>query len=122
MTTLQKATNKTQLKSTDELTHPLGDVLARARRLGATDASVAVNHDSGFSVDARMREVETVAFSEDRGVCLTVYIGQRKGSASSSDTSPAALEAMVLAAIDIAKVSAIDSCSGLPERELMNAP
>lgn len=119
MKTLPKAINKTQLKSTSELTDIMHDVLDRARAQGATDASVAVNHDSGFSVDVRMREVETVAFSEDRGVGITVYIGQRKGSASSSDTSPAALNAMVSAAIDIARVSAADPCFGLPERELM---
>ena len=121
MKTLPQATNKTQLKSTSELTHLMHDVLARARQQGATDASVAVNHDTGFSVDVRMREVETVAFSEDRGVGITVYIGQRKGSASSSDTSPAALEAMVSAAVDIAKVSAADPCFGLPDPDQMNS-
>ena len=97
------------------------DVLTRARTHGATDASVAVNHDSGFSVDVRMREVETVAFSEDRGVGVTVYIGSRKGSASSSDTSPAALDAMVAAAVDIAGVSASDPCFGLPDSALMSS-
>ncbi len=129
MKTLPQITNKTRLKSTKtefkstvELTQIMQDVLAIARQQGATDASVAVNHDSGFAVDVRMREVETVAFSEDRGVGLTVYIGQRKGSASSSDTSPAALKVMVSAAIDIAKVSAADPCFGLPEPELLISP
>ena len=117
-----KTINNAQLKSNDELSQIMHDVLARAREQGATDASVAANHDSGFSVDVRMREVETVHFSEDRGVGLTVYIGQRKGSASSSDTSSAALNAMVSAAIDIAKVSAPDPCFGLPEAELMTSP
>lgn len=111
--------NRTQLKSTDELKTMMNDVLSRARQQGATDASVSVNHDSGFSVDVRMGEVETVAFSEDKGVGITVYIGQRIGSASSSDTSPAALDAMVCAAVEIAKVSAADPCFGLPERELI---
>ena len=66
-----------------------------------------------------MGQVETVAFSEDKGVGLTVYIGQRKGGASSTDTSPAALKALVKAACDIAKVSAEDPCFGLADRELM---
>ncbi len=122
MKTLPQITNKTQLKSTHELTQLMNDVLDIARQKGATDASVAVNHDTGYSVDVRMREVETVAFSEDRGVGLTVYIGQRKGSASSSDTSPAALEAMVSAALDIAKVSAEDPCFGLPDKDLLDRP
>lgn len=122
MKTLPQTTNKTQLKSTVELKQLMHDVLAIAREKGVTEASVAVNHDSGFTVDVRMREVETVAFSEDRGVGITVYIGQRKGSASSSDTSPAALNAMVSAAVDIAKVSAADPCFGLPEAELKTSP
>ena len=122
MKTLPQAINKTQLKSTRELTDIMHNVLKLAQKHGATDASVAVNHDTGFSVDVRMREVETVAFSEDKGVGVTVYVGQKKGSASSSDTSSKALEAMVSAALDIAKVSAPDSCFGLPERELKSAP
>lgn len=118
MKTIPQTINKTRLKSTGELTQLMHDVLARAHQQGATDASVAVNHDSGYSVDVRMREVETVAFSEERGVGITVYIGQRKGSASSSDTSPEALNSMVSAAIDIAKVSAPDPCFGLPDKAL----
>lgn len=106
-------------KSTTDLTRLMNDVLDLARREGATDAMVAVNNDKGFSVDVRMGEVETVAFSEDKGIGLTVYIGQRKGGASSTDTSPAALESMVKAACEIARVSAEDPCFGLADKELM---
>lgn len=120
MRTLTKHTNSTQRKSTDALKTTMHDVLELARLYGATDASVGVNHDSGFSVDVRMREVETVAFSEDKGVSVTVYLGNQKGSASSSDTSLKALENMVQAAIEIAKVSAPDPCFGLPDKELMS--
>ena len=119
MRTLPENNNRVAGKSTNNLSELMQDVLARARAHGATDAAVSVNHDSGFSVDMRMAEVETVAFSEDKGVSLVVYIGQRRGGASSTDTSPTALDAMVLAACDIAKVSAADPCSGLPDRELM---
>jgi len=119
MRTLQKHTNRAPSKSTDELNAMMRDVLARARAKGATDASVAVNNDRGYSVDVRMQEVETVAFSEDKGVSVTVYLGTQKGSASSSDTSPEALDVMVSAAYDIAKVSAADPCFGLPDKELM---
>ncbi len=115
MTILPQLNDTAQLKIADLLNH----VLAKTVKAGATESSVAVNHDVGFSVDVRMGAVETVAFSEDQGVGVTVYIGNRKGSASSSDTSSKALDAMVLAAIDIAKVSAPDPCFGLPERELM---
>lgn len=106
-------------KSTTELTRLMNEVLDLAKKEGATDAAVAVNNDRGFSVDVRMGEVETVAFSEDKGVGVTVYFGQRKGGASSTDTSPEALQAMVHAACDIAKVSAEDPCFGLAEKELM---
>ncbi len=58
-------------KSTTELTRVMNHVLELAKKEGATDAAVAVNNDKGFSVDVRMGEVETVAFSEDKGVCLT---------------------------------------------------
>ncbi len=120
MRTLPQNTNRGQLKSTEELLSIMQDILARARQQGATDASVAVNHDCGFSVDVRMGEVETIAFSEDNGVSVVVYKGHRKGGASSTDTSPAALEAMVSAAIDIANVSAADPCFGLADKELMS--
>lgn len=106
-------------ESTSNLTALMHDVLARASKHGATDAVVSVNHDSGFSIDVRMRDVETVSFNENKGVSLSVYIGHRRGSASSTDTSPAALDTLVQAAYDIAKVSAEDPCFGLADRELM---
>ncbi|KTD59011.1 metalloprotease PmbA [Legionella shakespearei] len=118
---IKKQHNNSEVhKSTTELTRLLNEVLEIARKEGATDAAVAVNNDRGFSVDVRMGEVETVAFSEDKGVGLTVYFGQRKGAASSTDTSPAALESMVKAACDIARVSAADPCFGLADKELMS--
>ncbi|WP_298626977.1 metalloprotease PmbA [uncultured Legionella sp.] len=106
-------------KSTIELSRLMNLVLDIAKREGASDAAVAVNNDRGFSVDVRMGEVETVAFSEDKGVGLTVYFGQKKGAASSTDTTPEALEALVRAACDIARVSAADPCFGLADKELM---
>ncbi|MDX1836599.1 metalloprotease PmbA [Legionella taurinensis] len=108
-----------QEQSTGNLKALMQEVLALAKAKGASDAAVSVNHDSGFSVDVRMRDVETVSFNEDKGVSLTVYFGHRKGSASSTDTSPKALDAMVNAACDIARVSAADPCFGLADRELM---
>ncbi len=118
---LKQNTNRGTLKSTDELKEIMDQVLLLAKKKGATAASVGVNLDSGFSVDVRMGNVETVAFSEDKGVGLNVYIGHSKGSASSSDTTPKALDDMVNAACEIAKVSAKDTCFGLPEPELMCA-
>ena len=107
-------------KSTNEFTQLMDKVLDLAKKEGATDVFVGVSKDNGFAVDVRMKQVETVAFSEDKSVGLTVYIGQRKGGASSTDTSDAALELMVKAACDIAKVSAEDACFGLADKELMS--
>lgn len=120
MKTIPKVINRAELKSTDQLRDLMQDVIKKAKAKGATESSVAVNHDLGFEINVRMGDVETVAFNEDNGVGLTVYIGHAKGSASSSDTSPKAIDAMVNAAIEIAKVSAKDPCFGLPDKELMS--
>lgn len=119
MQTMTQHNNNVLAKSTDELSELMTQVLALAKQEGATDASVVVNNDRGFSVDVRMGEVETVAFSEDKAIGLTVYFGHQKGGASSTDTSPSALHAMVKAACEIAKVSAKDPCFGLADKELM---
>ncbi|GGI79523.1 metalloprotease PmbA [Legionella impletisoli] len=120
MEILTKNNKSTLPKSTHELKQLMHQVLQKAKDLGATDASVSINHDSGYSVDVRMGEVETVEFSEDKGVGVTVYLNRRKGSASSTDTSLQAIEAMVAAAYDIAKVSAEDPCFGLADKALVN--
>ncbi len=119
MQTLAKNSNRVDEKSTSNLCELMDDVLKRARAKGASDAVVSVNHDSGFSVDVRMNEVETLAFNEDKGLSLVVYLGNRKGAASTTDTTAAALDALVTAAYEIAEVSAADPCFGLPDKELM---
>lgn len=117
--TLQHS-NSNPLKSTSMLSELMHDVLSLARQHGATDASVSVNQENGFSTDVRMGEVETLAFHESKGVGVTVYIDKRQGSASGSDTSPSALRAMVASAVEIAKVSAPDPCFGLADRALVD--
>ncbi len=119
MQTLPQNINRGTLKSTEELSSIMIDLLARARTMGATDAAVSINRDTGFAIDVRMGEVETLAFSEDNAVSITVYKGHQKGSASSTDTSSGALDAMVSAAMDIALVSAADPCFGLADKSLM---
>lgn len=119
MRTLSKNSSSTLLKSTQNLTKIMHEVLDRAKVHGATDAMVTINYESGFSVNIRMQEVETVAFNEDKSIGLTVYIGHCKGGASSTDMSEQALDTLVTAACDIAKVSAADPCFGLADPELM---
>lgn len=95
------------------------DALTIAKKLGASDAAVEVSEGSGLSVSVRLGEVENVERNRDKSIGVTVYLGQRRGNASTSDFSPKALEQTVRAAYDIARFTAEDSAAGLPdERDL----
>jgi PmbA protein len=91
------------------------DVLAMAQAQGASDAGVEVSEGSGLSVSVRKGEVENVERNRDKSVGVSVYIGQRRGNASTSDFSRHALEQTVKAARDIARFTAEDPAAGLPE-------
>jgi PmbA protein len=93
------------------------DALAFAGSLGASDAGVEVSEGVGLSVSVRKGEVENVERNRDKSMGVTVYIGQRRGNASTSDFSRAALEQTVRAAHDIARFTAEDPAAGLPEAE-----
>ena len=95
------------------------EALALCRARGASQAEVSINEDSGLSVNVRLGEVETVERSGDRGVAVSVYFGQRKGSASTADLQPASLEATVDQACAIARFTEEDSAAGLADPELM---
>ncbi len=82
-------------------------------------AEVAINKTTGLSVSTRMCEVENVEFNSDGALGITVYRGQRKGSASTSDLSEKAIEQTVLAALDIAQYTSEDPCAGPAPAELM---
>src|SRR5215212_10848026 len=91
--------------------------LAHAEKLGATDAGAEASEGSGLSVSVRKGELENVERNRDKSLGVTVYVGQRRGNASTSDFSRAAIEQTVRAAHDIARFTAEDSAAGLPERE-----
>ena len=93
------------------------DVLALAREAGATDAAVEVSEGSGLSVSVRKGDIENVERNRDKSLGVTVYAGQRRGSASTSDFSPAALRRTVQAAFDIARFTAEDPAAGLPDAQ-----
>jgi PmbA protein len=95
------------------------DVLAHARKLGASDCEVDVSEGFGQSVSVRCGEVETIEYNRDKGIGVTVYLGQQKGHASTSDFSPAALRETVEAALSIARFTAPDPSAGLPEKALL---
>ena len=95
------------------------DVLKHARAKGATACEVDVSEGFGQSVTVRCDEVETIEFNRDKGIGITVYAGQRKGYASTSDFSARALRETVEAALDIARFTAEDDCAGLADAALM---
>jgi PmbA protein len=93
--------------------------LREARSRGASQAEAAVSQDTGLSVGVRLGEVETLEHQRDRSMGITVYFGQRKGSASTADFSLEAVGATVAKACSIARFTAEDASSGLAEAALM---
>jgi PmbA protein len=94
-------------------------IIAEARRQGASACEVAVSLEQGLSTTVRQREVETVEFNRDQGFGITLYVGQRKGSASTSASGPEAIRETVAAALAIAKHTSEDEASGLADAALM---
>jgi PmbA protein len=88
-------------------------------RRGASACEVDVSEGFGQSVSVRRQDVETIEYNRDKGLGVTVYLGQRRGHASSSDFSAAAIQATVEAALSIARFTAEDDCAGLPEAKLL---
>ena len=93
--------------------------LDEARARGASQAEAGVSQDSGLSVGVRLGEVETLEHQRDRSMGVTVYFGQRKGSASTADFSLDAVRDTVAKACSIARFTAEDACSGLADAALM---
>ena len=93
--------------------------LQHAKNLGASDAAAEVSEAQGLAVSVRKGQVETVEQTRDRSMDITVFAGQRRGSASTSDFSPAALRQTVEAAWHIARYTAEDPSAGLPEAGLL---
>lgn len=97
----------------------VADILAEAKRQGASAAEAGLSVDQGLSVNVRLGEVETIEHHRSQGLGVTVYFGQRKGSASSTDLSTQAIQETVAAACRIAQHAAADEYAGLPEAELL---
>jgi len=91
------------------------DALKHARSLGASDAAAEVSESAGLSVSVRNKDIETVEQTRDRSLDVTVFAGQKRGSASTSDFSPQALRETVEAAWHIARYTAEDPAAGLPD-------
>lgn len=113
LTTSDAVAKQTQLES------GVAAALDHASRCGASQAEAASSAGSGFSVTVRKQDIETVEYNRDQGLSVTVYFGKCKGSASTTDMRPAAIEATVAKACALAKYGAEDAAAGLAEPELL---
>ncbi len=97
----------------------IADTLKMAQVKGASQAEADLSVSQGLSVAARMRAVETIEHQQDNGLGISVYFGQHKGSASTSNLDPEAIRKTVEAACNIARYTSEDSCTGLADGDLM---
>ena len=95
------------------------DAIDHAKSLGASDASCEVSESTGLSVSVRKKKVETIERTRDKGLGITVYIGKRRGNASTSDFARPALQQAVEAAYNIARFTADDDAAGLPDADTL---
>ena len=95
----------------------VGAALTHALKLGATDAAAEASEGCGLNVSVRLGKLENVERNRDKSLGVTVYVGQRRGNASTSDFSRAAIEQTVRAAYDIARFTAEDPAAGLPDAD-----
>jgi PmbA protein len=106
--------NTTQ-SSLDTLRQLAADIVVYARKKGASDCVAEVSEGDGHAVSVRQAEIETIEYNRDKGLSVTVYLGQRRGNASTSDFSRQAVHDTVDAALNIARFTAEDDCAGLPD-------
>jgi PmbA protein len=106
----------------DQFQQIIDDTLAIAAAQGASDAAAEVSEGAGLSVSVRKGEIENVERNRDKSLGVTVYLGQRRGNASTSDFSRGAIEQTVRAAYDIARFTAEDPAAGLPDAEDLATP
>ncbi len=101
----------------DMLRQLASDIVAYARKQGATASAAEVSEAFGQTVNVRQGAVETIEYNRDKGLSVTVYLGQKRGNASTSDFSRQAVHDTVDAALNIARFTAEDDCAGLPDAD-----
>lgn len=102
-------------KTPQHLKEIVADILERAQRSGATAAEVSASTSQNLSVAVRMGDIDTLEHGRDQGLCLTVYLGNRTGTAEASGFAPADIAKLVTEAINIAKYTGEDSYAGLAD-------
>jgi PmbA protein len=113
------STLDTSHQDLDRLASLAEDTIRRARAAGASQAEVSASVDVGLNVNVRLGEVETVEHTRDRGFSLTVFFGQRKGSASTADLNPDSIQATIDQACAIARFTEEDPAAGLADADRM---
>lgn len=93
--------------------------LTEAQRRGATQCEADASLQKGLTATVRLGEVDTIEYQRDRGLSVTVYIGKRKGSASTADLSEQAVRETVEKACTIARYTAEDEYAGLADPEML---
>ena len=103
----------------DRLAELAEDVVRRCRSAGASAAEVGASIDTGLSVSVRLGDTETIEHTRDRSFGVTVYFGQRKGSASTADLAPDSIAKTIEQACAIARYTEADPAAGLADAALM---
>ncbi len=114
-----KTTGSSDPYDSEKLKNIVSDLLQEATAQGASAAEAGLSVESGLAVTVRMGNVETIEHNRDKGLGITVYFGNRKGSASTSDFSLKAVKETVKAACDIARYTEDDPYAGLPDDKMM---
>ncbi|GAB1668245.1 metalloprotease PmbA [Mannheimia haemolytica] len=109
---------QTLLQQEQELRQAVEFALNFAKQAGA-EAEVGVTKVAGLSVSSRLEQVENIEFNNDGSLGISVYLGKRKGNASTSDLQPESIQKTVEAALAIAKYTSEDACTGLADKELL---
>ena len=122
---IAKAAADDSLARLDQLAELAESVLAECRRHGASQAEVGLSEDRGLNANVRLGEVETIEYTRDRGLSLTVYFGQRKGAASTADLQRASIQTTIEQACALARRTQIvvsSNWTGNKSRPLATAP
>lgn len=103
----------------DQLKQIAEDVLKYARSKGASGAAVGISEGSGLSVSVHRGEIETIEKNQDKGIGVTVFVGKKRGNATTSDFSTESLKQTVDAAYNIATFTSEDEAAGLPDVDML---
>lgn len=95
------------------------ETLNYAKKQGATAAEASMSKVQGIAVSTRLKEIENLEFTNDGGLGIAVFVGNKKGSASTADLSPEALKLTVTKAIEIAKYTSEDEFAGVADQDLI---